>query len=171
MRWVLSFFGLMFVIFLVLFFGAVIVSLFTVVGVARGATIQECVSYLNGQELLLTCEEAWLIRTDAEPPCLKLMEEAMRTMQPYIRPFVDPEQRRRDALGKGAYLTDDLICRGSWCGGGIEYRDLRSIEERLADDRRRYEREQETRGREIIDDARERFAYHLWATTQKECYR
>lgn len=99
MRWVLSFFGLMFVIFLVLFFGAVIVSLFTVVGVARGAVptqVQECVVHLDGYERLMPCEEAWLIRTDAEPPCLKLMEASMR---------------ERDAVDTLQKIADDAFDR------------------------------------------------------------
>jgi hypothetical protein len=43
-----------------------------------------CVILENGQERYVSCDEAWLIRKDAEPPCLAQMEAAMRAVDPYI---------------------------------------------------------------------------------------
>jgi hypothetical protein len=96
------------------------------------------------------------------------MEDAMRVMDNYIPSFVDPAERRR--MNNSHILMDDFVCRGLWCRAGIEYHDTRSIEERLADDRRRYEREQEALGKQIVGDQRERFAYQQWATVKKECW-
>ncbi len=98
--------------------------------------------------------------------CFDQMEAAMRAMDHYIPPFVDPVERRRNK--NSPIMFDDLLCRN--CYSGDPFIDTRSIEERLADDRRKYEREQEERGRQIAQDAQERWAYQQW-TEAKACWR
>ncbi|NJN36001.1 MAG: hypothetical protein HC794_01825 [Nitrospiraceae bacterium] len=56
-----------------------------------------------------------------------------------------------------------------WEGPKELYRDQRSLEQRLADERRAYAREQEQRGRQVRDQAIEEWVFANWAQVRKEC--
>lgn len=107
------------------------------------------------------------LRVLMDDDCTVEMEESMKAIDKYIPVFVDPVDRRRSK----EYGGEMILPYNPWGGGGFEYHDPRSIEDRLKEDRRRYEREQEELGKQIVNDQLERFAYQQWATVKRECWR
>lgn len=107
-----------------------------------------------------------VLKTDSA--CVGKMEAAMRAMDTYIPKFVDPVERRR--YEKMPSNTITLPCHNCYVDGE-EWIDTRSIEQKLQADKARYEREQEDRGRQIVEDAKERWAYQEWDAVKRECWR
>lgn len=105
-------------------------------------------------------------RRTGETLCESTMAEAMRAMTPYLRPFVDPAERRRYA--NAPTITDDLLCRSPWCYSA-PLPDTRSLAEKLRDTQREYERNQERLGRQIVEDEQERWVYRQWESA-KACW-
>jgi hypothetical protein len=69
-----------------------------------------CVVHENNTERYLSCDEAWLIRKDAEPPCLAQMEAAMRAWDEFVNYNIMPHENTPQEIEdrvKGIQLWND----------------------------------------------------------------
>jgi hypothetical protein len=151
---------------------------------------QRCVIYdpLTGTSRNISCEEAWRIRTDAEPPCLAQMEAAMRAREEWAKLTDEDRLWTR--------VTDDThVIDGSWHSDGniLYYGDIapyenppppdtRTQEQRLEDEQKALDKRKADLAQQRIDEAHQRAKDEItrarlanlksiWELAKQECWR
>jgi hypothetical protein len=154
---------------------------------------QRCVIYdtLTGTSRNISCEEAWRIRTDAEPPCLAQMEAAMRAREEWAK-LTDEDRLWARTTEVHPLLLDEHSWK--YDSNGLLYHgdytpiydppppDTRTDEQRIEDEQKVLDKRKADLAQQRIDEAHRRAEADikrarlanlksLWELTKQECWK